>query len=358
MFSVVIPLFNKAPYLQRALDSVYAQSCLAEEIIVVNDGSTDGGELIAKAQRDPRVRVIDQPHQGVSVARNAGIAAASQPYVAFLDADDEWRTGFLSEIERMIGLFPGAGLYGTGYETSAAGRDARRHGIRSCEIRTDQGIGALRSGRRAEAVCGPVDFFRVWKRRHVLHTSSMVVPKEKAQEVGGFPVGVTICEDHEFWTRLALSYSVVLSSSILTRYHVDVPGQAAEYWQKGYKENFEILPYHRFLAEKMREINDETTKGTENTKEREASALGGEREANGKERSFVMYCRKEFAKGLLQRLYWGNFRAASEFYQTLGLQHRNYGTIVKMCGWISNHPVVQPVTGSAMRVVRWIRGKV
>ena len=73
--SVVIPLYNKAPYLQRALDSVYTQTAPADEILVVNDGSTDGGGQIAHAQIDPRVRVNDQPNQGVSAARNRGSAS-------------------------------------------------------------------------------------------------------------------------------------------------------------------------------------------------------------------------------------------------------------------------------------------
>ncbi|MFM7108186.1 MAG: glycosyltransferase [Planctomycetaceae bacterium] len=78
MFSVVIALYQKRGYIQRALDSVYAQSiepAAVPEIIVVNDGSSDGGDAVARSQADPRVWVIDQPNRGVGVARNAGIAA-------------------------------------------------------------------------------------------------------------------------------------------------------------------------------------------------------------------------------------------------------------------------------------------
>jgi len=175
----------------------------------------------------------------------------------------------------------------------------------------------------------------------------MVVPKEKAQAVGGFPAGVTICEDHEFWTRLALAYPVVLSSSILTRYHVDVPGQAAEYWQKGYKENFEILPYHRFLAEELK-------KRVFNT---EAQRRGGPTEEQGY-RSFEEYCRKEFEKCLLQRLYWENFQAASDFYYGLGLNEMRLGSVMMMCGWIAKHPGAQPFVHRAMRLIKRIRERV
>jgi len=369
MFSVVIPIYNKAPYLRRALDSVYAQTCPADEIIVVNDGSTDGGEHIAKAQNDPRVRVIDQSNQGVSVARNVGIENATQPYVAFLDADDEWLPGFLAQIKQMIERCPEAGLYGTGFATVADGREVRRYGVRP-QARGKERVCAPSPGDGCERLAfGPVDFFMEWSRGHVIHTSSVVVPKQVAHEVGGFPAGVTICEDHEFWAKIAWSYPVVLSPAILTRYHVDVPGQAVEYWQKGYKQDFDVLPYHRFLAEKMREVSDETTKDTENTKGRETKAeklwsrlcehcaLCGFKGSVGNERSFVLYCRKEFAKCLSQRLYWGNSQAASEFCQALGLPHRSYGVIVSLCGWVANHPVVHPAMRSAMRAVRWMRAR-
>ena len=367
MFSVVIPLFNKAPYLQRALDSVYAQSCPADEVIIVNDGSTDGGDLIAKAQRDPRVRVIDQPNQGVSVARNAGIVAASQQYVAFLDADDEWCPGFLAQIKEMIGRFPDAGLYGTGFASVAEGRELRRYGVSHRVFQ--HGDTETREKGNERPAFGSVDFFKVWQRGHVVHTSSMVVPRGVALAVG-FPVGVALCEDYEFLARVALNYPVILASDVLVRHDVSVPGQAAEYWQKGYKQKLEVLPYHRFLAERMRDICDATGGEREVNGNQQAaignrqwgevlkcgSALVGEREANCNERSFVMYCRKEFQKCLLQRLYWGNFRAASEFYQTLGLRDENCGVIVRMCGWIVNHRVIHPVMCSAMRFVRWIRG--
>lgn len=342
MFTVIIPLYNKAPYLQRALDSVNAQSCPADEIVIVNDGSTDGGDLLAKMQRDPCVRVIDQLNQGVSVARNVGIENTTQPYVAFLDADDEWLPGFLAQIKQMIERFPEAGLYGTGFATVAKGRQVRRYGVQATAIGTERTCVPLHGGGCERLAFGPVDFFMEWSRGHVIHTSSMVVPRRVALEVGGFSAGVTICEDHEFWAKIARAYPVVLSPAILTCYHVDVPGQAAEYWQKGYKQVFEVLSYHRFLAKEMREMCD---------------ATGGERKTSGNERSFVMYCRKEFAKCLLQRLYWGNFQAASEFFQTLELQQRNYGVIVSLCGWVANHRGIRPVVCSAMRVVRWMRGR-
>ncbi|HOM77565.1 MAG TPA: glycosyltransferase family A protein, partial [Anaerohalosphaeraceae bacterium] len=87
--SVVIPAYNCQAYIRRAIDSVLGQSRPADEIIVVDDGSTDG---TAEAVRTygAKVILIQQENAGVSAARNAGIRAASGDWIAFLDADDEW----------------------------------------------------------------------------------------------------------------------------------------------------------------------------------------------------------------------------------------------------------------------------
>lgn len=86
--SIIIPAFNAAPWLKDAVHSVLAQSYRDWELIVVNDGSTDGTSALAKSFNDPRIRVIDQTNAGVSAARNAGMAAAQGNLFAFLDADD------------------------------------------------------------------------------------------------------------------------------------------------------------------------------------------------------------------------------------------------------------------------------
>lgn len=93
--SVVVPLYNKARYVQRALDSIAAQTLADFEAIIVDDGSTDAGPDIAAAVRDPRFRVIRQANAGPGAARNRGLAEASGDLIAFLDADDEWLPDYL-----------------------------------------------------------------------------------------------------------------------------------------------------------------------------------------------------------------------------------------------------------------------
>ena len=89
LVSVVIPAYNAAWCVGRAIDSVLAQTFADHELIVVNDGSTDGTAQVLAGYGD-RICVIDQPNGGMSHARNAGIGAARGRYVAFLDSDDRW----------------------------------------------------------------------------------------------------------------------------------------------------------------------------------------------------------------------------------------------------------------------------
>ncbi|MDD4356928.1 MAG: glycosyltransferase family A protein [Smithellaceae bacterium] len=89
--SVVIPAYNGEPYLRRSIDSALAQTFRPMEIIVVDDGSTDGTAAVAKGYGDA-IRNIRQKNGGVSAARNTGIKASQGDWVAFLDVDDEWRT--------------------------------------------------------------------------------------------------------------------------------------------------------------------------------------------------------------------------------------------------------------------------
>jgi glycosyltransferase involved in cell wall biosynthesis len=331
MFSVVIPLFDKRDYFQRALDSVYAQSldpAAVPEIIVVNDGSTDGGDAVARAQADRRVRVIDQPNRGVSAARNAGIAAAGQPFIAFLDADDRWQPAFLSRMRDLIAKWPGGVLYGSGFTTVRDGRPEQTHGIRAADLEEPP---ADRGG----PVAGRVDYFHAARREIVTHPSCMVVPKSAAIGVGGFAEGVTHCEDYLFWTKLALAGPVVLTAEPLAEYDVAVPGQAVEFWTRGYRERFDILEFHRFLAAELgRRTN------------------GGDRAAD---RSFAAYARGELRTALLQRLYWGNFAAADRLWRELALADLGLGPVAATAAWVSRHPAVHPPAGLALAAVRGLR---
>lgn len=88
LISVIIPIYNVEPYLQRCLDSIYRNTYKNLEIICVNDGSTDNSLEILKSQQDKRIIIIDKKNGGVSSARNAGLKVATGEYIAFVDPDD------------------------------------------------------------------------------------------------------------------------------------------------------------------------------------------------------------------------------------------------------------------------------
>ena len=96
LVSVIIPVFNVRPYLSEALDSVIKQSYSNLEILIIDDGSTDGsGEICEEYSEDPRVQVIHQENKGLSAARNVGLDMMTGDIVAFLDPDDKYHTDFI-----------------------------------------------------------------------------------------------------------------------------------------------------------------------------------------------------------------------------------------------------------------------
>ena len=93
--TIIIPLYNKERFINRAIDSVFAQTYQDFEIVVVDDGSTDSSPEIVKSYKDSRLRLFQQSNAGPGASRNRGVQESSSTYVAFLDADDEYSPDFL-----------------------------------------------------------------------------------------------------------------------------------------------------------------------------------------------------------------------------------------------------------------------
>lgn len=208
MISVVIPLYNKAHTITKTIDSVLNQKFKEFEIVIINDGSTDNGvEIIRKFTSDSRIRIFDQANQGVSVARNNGVAKAKYEYIAFLDGDDEWHHDYLLKMKESIELFPDAGMY------CCAGT-----------IRNADGTEVLRLAKKYRGKIEKVDFFE--NPQVLLHTSATIVVKSVFKQSIGFPVGMKRNQDFALFFSIALIAPVVYCGFTLTVYVGGVQGQA------------------------------------------------------------------------------------------------------------------------------------
>lgn len=211
--SVVIPLYNKAAHIERAVSSVLAQTFQDFEIIVVDDGSTDNGADIVKVINDPRIILLKQKNAGVSVARNRGIEVAKSDLIAFLDADDEWRVEFLYTILRLRKKYPNAGLYATDYVIQINKNSFRKTKINSVPSAPWEGI--LPNYFKAATLGEPP-----------VCSSAVCIPKSVFEVVGGFPVGEPLGEDLDMWGRIALQYPVAFSRYIGAIYHQEASNRA------------------------------------------------------------------------------------------------------------------------------------
>lgn len=189
MISVVIPLYNKGPFVDRALKSVQAQTLTDWELIVVDDGSTDNGPGIVESCDDARVRLVRQENAGVSAARNHGVSLALSDYVAFLDADDYWAPTHLQRLQEAIDQLPDCVAWASAYYVvpeSGAPRLIR--------LPEDQ------RGRIVELT----DYFaQIRSHEPPIHSSAIVVKRDVMLALGGFQAGVSAGEDIVMWSRLA-----------------------------------------------------------------------------------------------------------------------------------------------------------
>lgn len=197
-FSVIIPLYNKEREIGGTLRSVLAQSLPPAEVIVVDDGSTDGSREVVESIASPLIRLVTQSNAGVSAARNRAIAEAKGEYIALLDADDEWEPGFLAQIAALIAEFPDCGLYATAFN-----------------IRSDRGLFPAPTPTQRGIV---PDFFRDSAHRYIAIPSASVIPRRVFDRVGGFPDGMKIAEDLYMWIKIARRYPVCFSPERLVRY--------------------------------------------------------------------------------------------------------------------------------------------
>lgn len=233
-FSIIVPLYNKAPYVRKALDSVISQTCTDWECIIVDDGSTDNSMNVVRERiselGSERVRVIQQQNAGVAAARNNGVEASRGEYVCFLDADDWWEPTFLEEIDRLISEYPNAGIYATNYIYYKPGKTHVALSLPRGYMNYPE----------AYLQCGSMPVTSI----------TTCMPRKVFDEMGGFPVGIKLGEDFLLWAKTALHYSVAFCEEPLAYYNNDVPAALRA------TRNLHAPEYHMLFN--MQELEDRT----------------------------------------------------------------------------------------------------
>lgn len=229
-FTVIIPLYNKAPYAEKSVRSVLAQTFEDYELIVVDDGSTDGSLDVVKSVLGGTSAVVtSQPNQGVSVARNNGIAMAKGDYICFLDADDWWAPTFLEEMDAFIRDYPEAGIYAVNYYYVKNGRPQSRIDIPT----------------------GYIDYFAEYARimQMPVTSISVAIPRGVFEEVGCFRPELKLGEDFDLWLRIAFKHKVAFLNNRLAYYNqdVDVNGRGVGHLRA--PENHFLWNLGRYAAE-------------------------------------------------------------------------------------------------------------
>lgn len=213
MFSIIIPLYNKAPYIEKAIRSVAAQTFQEFELIVIDDGSTDDGikklEDLFNLLTPPLGGwgATQQSNSGVSVARNNGVALAKYDYIAFLDADDWWAPTYLEEMKALIESFPEAGIYGSSYFIVKNGK------YTPAKIGVEEGFQS-----------GLINYFQVYAKTMwmPLWTGATIIKKSIFIENDGFKPALKLGEDFDLWVRVAIKYPVAFLNKALAYYNQDV----------------------------------------------------------------------------------------------------------------------------------------
>lgn len=206
LVSVIIPTFNRADTVSRAIDSVLNQTYCSVEVIVVNDGSTDHTENVLKTYGN-RIRVVSQSNAGPAVARNRGAAAASGEVIAFLDSDDAWVPGKLARQMELLAI--------VGPTVPCC--------LCNCSV-LHGGIKRTSTFKIADTLsaCSPglwVNVAEVIFSRFVLFTQAAAIRREVLDRIGYFDETLRFGEDYDLPLRLALEGPWVLVQEELVMYH-------------------------------------------------------------------------------------------------------------------------------------------
>lgn len=212
--SVIIPTYNRADVLFRAIESVRNQGFQQIEIIVIDDGSTDNTYDLLM-QKVPEARIIRQQNQGPAVARNRGLQIASGKYIAFLDSDDEWLTSSLKERVDFLEAFAGVDMVFSDFEIYCGDVCVLASFLRSQKV--------WQKVRLTEKLpnCFLVEnFFECQLIQPIVQTSSVVIRRAALGNEVCFDETLMVAEDWEFWLRFGTKHDVVVVDKILVKKYI------------------------------------------------------------------------------------------------------------------------------------------
>lgn len=231
--SVVIPSYNREHTLGRALDSVLQQTRAADEIIVVDDGSTDETKALIKTSY-PTVKYHFQANKGVSSARNTGVEIATSDWIALLDSDDQWHKEKLKRQTVALALKPNHRI------------------LHSDEIWIRNGVQVNQKNKYRKSG-GRI--FEECLELCAISPSSVVIEKALLLEVGGFEETLPACEDYDMWLKICCQFpTLYVDEPLLTKYGGHDDQLSSVHWGL---DRFRALSLHRFLRSKRVELLSE-----------------------------------------------------------------------------------------------------
>ncbi len=207
--SVVMPLFNKAKHVQRAIDSVLAQSFTNFELIVVDDGSTDASaELVSSHYTDRRLRLVHQDNAGPGAARNHGLGLARAEYVAFLDADDQWLPDFLASQYKQLISYPQCAAALCRFYVDYHGNLS----VQDTVLHANRGVWRLSS---------EIDFHTMHYILSAMTPNNMLWNRSVLVKFGGFYEYHSLFGEEQFlMLNTMMNYEVLINDEILHVYHL------------------------------------------------------------------------------------------------------------------------------------------
>jgi glycosyltransferase involved in cell wall biosynthesis len=257
-FTVIIPLYNKEKYLEKAINSILNQTFTDFELLIINDCSTDKSVEIASKFISDKVQIIHhEKNSGLAATRNTGIKKATSNYVTFLDADDIWKPHFLEKTYNLIQNFPEARIFGTNYEEIWDSTIKNPHNNSDSLLENFEGY---------------VNFFKINIKQGLYNHGSVCLHKEVYENVGFYNENIQLSQDLDFNIRANYHYKLAYDNSVQMSYFMQTDNQMTrssivnktipdydlyEDWAKTNSDLKKYLDFERYvLGKRLKKNND------------------------------------------------------------------------------------------------------